>query len=388
MHRRNWATLAALSIALGCAPKESRDDTMGGGIGGSGGAGDDGGGDGEDGDGGGDGGDGGDDGGDGDDGDIKFDIAGGGDVPGGPGDPDGEAGCEKVDFLFVIDNSGSMEDEQANLITSFPGFISTIQETLDAQDFHIMAIDTDAAAAGGASMTCSPAPQCCDSFCQTNPGGTCNGDPCTPPNDACDPVLGAGKNDDQGGNPCDIQGGNRYFLDGQPDLTGTFDCAARVGINGDGNEVAMQAMSEAIAPLNQAGQCNEGFVRDDAILVITIITDEEDDPNDADTGAGPDENSPGNPQSWMQTVVDVKLGDEKAAVVLSLVGDTDLPNAICEPLMGDGTVGAEPAPRLRDFAELFTYGQWCSVCAPDFTPCFEEAVSIIDTACDEYVPPG
>ena len=51
----------------------------------------------------------------------KFDVAGGNTGPG-----DGEMGCQKVDFLFVIDNSGSMEDEQNNLINSFPGFINTI----------------------------------------------------------------------------------------------------------------------------------------------------------------------------------------------------------------------------------------------------------------------
>jgi hypothetical protein len=43
-------------------------------------------------------------------------------------------GCAKADFLFVIDNSGSMADEQDNLIASFPGFIATIQQTLMAQD--------------------------------------------------------------------------------------------------------------------------------------------------------------------------------------------------------------------------------------------------------------
>jgi hypothetical protein len=149
----------------------------------------------------------------------------------------------------------------------------------------------------------------------------------------------------------------------------------------------MQAMEEALTTENEAGGCNEGFVRDDAILVVTIITDEEDDPNDpASPGAGEDENSPGNPGSWMQTVADVKGGDETAAVVLALVGDTDLPNAICEPLT-EADVGAEPAPRLREFAELFTYGSWCSVCAEDYTPCFEEAISVIDMACDEFKPP-
>jgi len=393
MHRRFWSSKVTLALALSACGLGDRGegDLGGGGVGpgsddGGGGTGGEGGQD----DGGGDGGAGGDDGGgddgDGGDDDSRFDVGFGGDLAGGAGDDEGVA-CEKVDFLFVVDNSGSMEDEQQNLITSFPGFIDTIQQTLNAQDYHVMAVDTDEVlAAGGNSMTCSPAPQCCDSFCATYPDGTCNNEPCTPANDSCDWVLGAGRNDDMAGEPCEIEGGNRYMVDGQPDLGATFDCAARVGIHGDGNERAMEAVGEALGTLSQPGQCNEGFVRDDAILVITIITDEEDDPFDPDTGAGPDSNSPGDPASWMQTVVNIKNGDESAVVVLSLVGDTDLPGAICQPLTG--TAGAEPAPRLRQFAEMFTYGQWCSVCAPDYGPCFEEAVSVIDTACDEFVPPG
>ena len=36
------------------------------------------------------------------------------------GDSSTDAGCKKVDLLFVIDNSGSMADEQINLVSSFP----------------------------------------------------------------------------------------------------------------------------------------------------------------------------------------------------------------------------------------------------------------------------
>jgi hypothetical protein len=325
--------------------------------------------------------------GDGDGDDAKFDTGYGGDTPGG-GPGDGQMGCQKVDFLFVVDNSGSMEDEQANLIASFPGFIATIEKTLEAEDFRVMVVDTDAYPAS-TTVWCVPDPDCCEEVCADSPAAICNDVLCTPPAEACDAVLGAGRNDDLGGDPCPISGDNRYMIDGQPDLTGTFDCAARVGTWGSGNERPMQAMEEALTTESEPGGCNEGFVRKDAILVVTVITDEEDDPNDADTGAGPDPNSPGDPESWMQTVAAVKGGDETAAVVLALVGDTDLPSGICEPLAEDGvdTVGAEPAPRLRRFAELFTYGQWCSVCAPDYTPCFEDAVSVIDMACDEFEPP-
>ncbi|MCY1010753.1 hypothetical protein OV079_35360 [Nannocystis pusilla] len=74
------------------------------------------------------------------------------------------AGCKKIDFLFVVDNSGSMADEQANLIASFPGFIDTITNTLSAKDYHIMAVSTDNGMNTGLSSTCT--------------NGSCN---CTPP---------------------------------------------------------------------------------------------------------------------------------------------------------------------------------------------------------------
>jgi hypothetical protein len=47
-------------------------------------------------------------------------------VPTGDGGGE-EEGCAKIDILFVVDNSGSMAQEQANLATNFPQFISVIE---------------------------------------------------------------------------------------------------------------------------------------------------------------------------------------------------------------------------------------------------------------------
>ena len=63
------------------------------------------------------------------DGDVIYDVGDGATAEGGVNGP----GCQKADFLFIVDNSGSMQDEQNNLIASFPGFISTIQDTFDGQ---------------------------------------------------------------------------------------------------------------------------------------------------------------------------------------------------------------------------------------------------------------
>ena len=72
-----------------------------------------------------------------------------------PPDTEVEMGCEKVDFLFVIDDSGSMIDEQEQLVASFPGFIDTIQNTLTAQDYRIMVVDTKGPTCDCGTTTCA-----------------------------------------------------------------------------------------------------------------------------------------------------------------------------------------------------------------------------------------
>ena len=44
----------------------------------------------------------------------------------GNGTPDVE-GCEAIDILFVVDDSGSMQQEQDNLADNFPKFIEVLE---------------------------------------------------------------------------------------------------------------------------------------------------------------------------------------------------------------------------------------------------------------------
>ncbi|MFY0533690.1 hypothetical protein [Nannocystis pusilla] len=291
----------------------------------------------------------------------KFDV--GEDT--GPIDPTNETGeqkgCQKIDFLFVVDNSGSMAEEQEALAVSFDGFISSIQNTVMAEDYHIMVIDTDA---GNAFL------QECVVLCTFFP--ECEGYPCNnlPQPEGCDATLGVGLTKDPSDSECGVVGGNRYMINGQPNLASTFECLAKVGTNGDGSERPMEAMVAATGQLTNGGACNDGFLRKDALLVVTFITDEED-----------DEESNGNPVGWNASLVAAKYGLEKNIVVLGLIGDPDQPNPVC-------TGQAEASPRLREFAESFTYGSWGSICSPDYAPFFDAAVSVIDTACQTFEPPG
>ncbi|MFY0531555.1 hypothetical protein [Nannocystis pusilla] len=130
-------------------------------------------------------------------------------------------------------------------------------------------------------------------------------------------------------------------------------------------------------PTGPAFECNTGFLRKDAILVVTIVTDEDDNFGDG---------SAGNAAGWKASLVAAKKGDEKALVVLGLYGDNDQPNGICGPLVDSS--GAEPSPRIREFVESFgDQGISGSVCAPSYDSFFSEAVGLIAQTCDDFVPP-
>ena len=88
----------------------------------------------------------------------------------------------------------------------------------------------------------------------------------------------------------------------------------------------------------------------------------------------------GDPADWRQALVDVKNQNEEAVVVLGLLNDSDQ-NGTCDK-------GDSGAPRLREFAESFEFGQWGSVCEEDYAPFFLEAVSEVVTACNDFDPAG
>jgi len=319
-------------------------------------------------------------------------------------DPDGEVGCDAVDFLFVIDNSGSMADEQQQLIESVPGFVAAIEERLPpgTGTFHIMVTDTDPWVYGGCEDSCTESATCE----MQSADGSCNcGYPCalrdlcteigdyvcgqTQPME-CEDVLGAGithpRGRDASNTECAFQSGHRYISSGEPDLAGAFDCAARVGTNSSLGELPMEAMVEAITGEGEVAACNEGFLRDDAVLVVVVITDEDDNGPNANDLEG---DSKGNPQAWRDALVEAKNGNHKAIISMALIGDGDDPSGICQPLDPMTFEGAEPAPRIREFVELFgEQGIVGSVCADSYVEFFQSAVETIGTACDDFVPVG
>jgi hypothetical protein len=289
-------------------------------------------------------------------------------------------GCGKIDFLFVVDNSMSMQEEQDNLARSFPGLLDVVDGTLRPRDYQLLITDTDAsrgqsglAGVIGQDYSCQPAPACCRAGCDSFVipfinvplVDTCNGLSCkdvtsASPEPECEGELGAGKRYAATGAACGIDGERRYMVTGQAGLAETFACAARVGTFGAGDEQPMAAMMRAVSPaLNGAGGCNAGFVRPDAVLVVTFITDEDDDA------------SPGDPELWRRALLDAKDQNEGAVVLLGLMGSAEC---------------GQPAPRLESMLQSLRFGFSGSVCAADYTPFFSAALEVIDAACADFVP--
>lgn len=260
-----------------------------------------------------------------------------------------EPGCKKVDFLFVIDNSLSMTFAQGNLRNSFEGFLQVIREEVEADDFHIMVVDTDAAE---------------DDDGSGNAGG-----------DACRDVLGAGRRSNgMTGDDCGLPENERFITLEQPNLVETFSCMATVGAFGDNDEQPIAAMLAANSEAENAPQgCNAGFGRRDAVLVITLITNDEDDV------------TAGEPPEWLQQVLQQKGGEQDAVVVLGLFGGGSLQDASTNLACRFSSLSE--SPRLQEFVDGLEHGAVASVCSDDYSPFFRQAVQNIDRACTEFIPP-
>jgi len=275
------------------------------------------------------------------------------------------SGCQKIDFLFVIDSSESMKSHQQNLIDSFPGFVTAIEGAVLADDWHVMVVDTDGQWNGSD----------CANACNTL--GSCPGEPAfdcaTPPPALCDITIGSGMVAPYGegatNQDCGL-GGERFIDASAPDLSATFGCVAQVGVDGSSQEHTAEALVRSLSPeLRDPGACNAGFLRDDAILVVTLITDE------------PDDVSPDDPPAWYDAVVAAKNGDDTAVVVLGLLPDADGAEA---PVCDDPVA----APRLTELLAAFPASTRGSVCAPDYSPFLVSAVEVIADTCDGFEPPA
>jgi hypothetical protein len=155
-----------------------------------------------------------------------------------------------LDILFVVDNSGSMAEEQDNLADSFESFITQFAER--DLNFQIGVISTDVTtgvngwwqgtqAIGGG---CTPAYQ-----------GIFNGGP---------------------GTLLSKYPAYKYLTPAVPDYINKFKNNVRLGICGTGAETGVLAAHSFLSPekIGEGGY-NEGFIRPDAFLAVIFLSDED-----------------------------------------------------------------------------------------------------------------
>lgn len=167
--------------------------------------------------------------------------------------------------------------------------------------------------------------------------------------------------------PCQLHGGNRYIVPGEPNPD-AFECIARVGYLGPDTPMR-DALFAAVQPeINGTGGCNEGFLRPDALLVVTLIFDSQ------------DVKSWRTPKKVRDAVVAAKGGDPNAVVMAVVTWPTT--NEAEKP----GCTFTDLPDPLKELAALFPYHVIGDACADDYTPYLELAAEKVSEACGKFIP--
>ena len=303
-----------------------------------------------------------------DDGDDTGDDSGddGDDGDDGPPPPPPMARCQAMDIVFVVDNSGSMVEEQTNLGTNFPMFAGILDqyEVAPGQplDYRVAVTTT------GRTITTT-----------VDLGG---GFPPIPMTEQGD--NGAFRNN------C---GPSRRWLErGDGNLAADLACRANVGTNGPGAaEMALYGGMLGLGERIMDGT-NAGFLREDALLAVVMLTDEDDCSRTDDNltiGFASDICSPTyQPAGYVGTedaiaFYDALKGGRGRWATAVIAG----PSA-CTSAFGD----AANAAKLQQFVNQTNMGTssqngvFSSICEGTLAPALQQALNTFQAACDSFPP--
>lgn len=263
----------------------------------------------------------------------KLDVAMGGDGPtnGMADDGANQGGCEKVDVVFAVDNSSSMQEEIAALrgpvFDAFPQALLAVGNGLS--DFQLAVIDG-----------------------------------CNNP---------AAFHDQGASGPCNFSTQTNWMVSDSPDLATEFACVTELTAEGwSGMTDACSGDNDDEQPTNAAADAvtadalNAGFVREDAVLVVVAITDEDESPL---------------PERTADQIADQIIaakGSISDVVFLGIGG-----SRLC-----DGEYGtALPANTLQAVAQRFevaSRGVFWDLCDGDLETAFANLIDVVDSACLEF----
>lgn len=196
-----------------------------------------------------------------------------------------------VDILFVIDNSGSMAEEQATLAANFGAFIELLELPEVAANYRIAVTTTD----NGTGECSTTGPErgqfvlssCRSRLSQFEVPNSASG-PLDARAEACEDLCPAALADLETtpthitDNPESVARpwmenivGNINLPEGVDTAT-AFACLGPQGIDGCGYESPLEAMRLALTRANTETEEEFGFLRKDALLAVVFVTDEAD----------------------------------------------------------------------------------------------------------------
>ncbi len=258
--------------------------------------------------------------------------------------------CDKMDILFVVDNSGSMDQEQTNLADNFPQFIQVLDNYNPPLDYRVGITTTGR-----------------DYMYTMDLGGGFT-----------IPSSQTGGDNGELLQRCDMT--RRWVEGGDPNRSATFSCAAQVGANGPADEMPLAAMHQTFGD-RMADGTNAGFHRDDALLAIVILTDEDDCSYEQSVTLGLGQSLCSDmmePVDTYKNFLDTYTGAAGRWAVAVIAGVTD-----CSSDFG----GAQEAKRLKQFAGLAgTNGVVSSICEADLSIGLQDALDTFDSACQSFPP--
>ncbi|RKG70798.1 choice-of-anchor D domain-containing protein [Corallococcus exercitus] len=228
----------------------------------------------------------------------------------------------RVDVLFVVDNSGSMMEEQQSLGENFAAFLSAA--TAAQVDYRIGVTTTGLDPSPGGWSEC--------------PGGAMGGE-----NGRLFPVDGTSP---------------RIITPETPNAAGVFAINTHVGVchwNEQGLDAAYRALSDPLLynlddpRTPEANDGNGGFLREDAKLAIIVLSDEED--------------FSSQPVAWYETYLLALKGNDPTKVSFNaVVGPEDL--STCTTSSSSGTRYMELAHKLNGVVD--------SICTPNWATSLEK----------------
>lgn len=251
-----------------------------------------------------------------------------------------DEGCKKVDVIISIDHSDSMYEEIAAMagpaFDSFPTALLAVNQGLENFQLGVM-------------------------------------DACNNPAILHDTGMTAGA--------CDFSTGTNYMSSNSPNLFDEYHCVTDLAFNGYMGTADFCSMNnDDEQPANTAADAinnpfindqNDGFLRDDAVLFVVAMTDEDEQPVPFAT-----------PQQIYDKIVEAKGGDVNAVVFLGVAGGSD-----CLGPYGS----AQNATNMKAVTQLFIdegQGMFWDLCGGQLEMAFEMVLETIDSACVNFDPPN